>query len=237
MRHMSIRSVAICAVSGALLAANITPAVAQRSSSQGESHGADAAISVRAGTLGFGVEVSKLLMSHVGIRVGGNYFSVTKDSLKQSNVAYNVKAKLQSFTALLDLYPGARGSFHLTGGLITSPVDITGTGASSGGNFTINHTTYSSAAVGTLTGEAKFKSAEPYVGLGIGTAASKHGGLGFVFDLGAAIGKPKISLSSTGAATNAALQSDMNAQIATTQTSANKLFAYPVMALGLSYKF
>jgi hypothetical protein len=236
---MSIRSVAICAATGALLAAHITPAVAQRSSGQGGGHGADAAISVRAGTLGFGVEVSTLLMSHVGIRVGGNYFSVTKNNLNQSNVSYNIKAKLQSFTALLDLYPGARGSFHLTGGLITNPADITGTGVSSGGTFNINNhlPRYTSSQVGTLSAEAKFKSAEPYVGLGFGTAASKHGGLGFVFDLGAAIGKPIISLSSTGAATNPGLQSDLNAQIATTQKSANKLVAYPLIALGLIIKF
>ena len=167
-----------------------------------------------------------------------NYFSVSKDSLNQTDISYDVKVKLQSFAALLDLYPSARGSFHLTGGVITDPAKVTGTGRPTGnGTFKINNNTYTSAQVGTLSAEAKFASAEPYVGLGFGTAASKHGGLAFAFDLGAAIGKPKISLSSTGAATNPALQSDLNAQIVTTQKDADKLVAYPVLTLGLMYRF
>lgn len=234
---MSIRAAVLCIAGGALLSTHLNAAVAQGSSGQGGGRGADAALSIRAGTLGAGVEFSKLLVSHVGIRVGANYFSVTKDSLSQTNVSYDIKVKLQSFTALLDLYPSARGSFHLTGGLITSPAKVTGTGRPTGGTFNINNHTYTPSEVGTLTAEAKFGSVEPYVGLGFGTAASKHGGLGFVFDIGAAIGKPTISLTATGAATTPGLQSDLNAQIATTQTDANKLVAYPVIALGLSFRF
>ncbi|MGH7593301.1 MAG: hypothetical protein ACRELE_05555 [Gemmatimonadales bacterium] len=230
---MPIRSAAVCIVGGALLAGHITTAMAQSESS----HGSDAGVSIRVGTLGLGVELSKLLTSHIGIRVGGNYFSLTKNSLNQTDVTYDAKLKLQSFSGLLDLYPGARGSFHLTGGVISSPLKITGTGTPTGGNFTINGNSYSAAQVGVLTGEAKFASAEPYVGLGVGTAASKHGGVGFVFDLGAAIGKPTISLTSTGAASNPNLQRDLTAQIATSQKSADKLVAYPVIALGLMVKF
>jgi hypothetical protein len=121
--------------------------------------------------------------------------------------------------------------------VISDPLKITGTGKPTGGTFKINGTNYTPAQTGALTAEAKFKSALPYVGLGIGTAASKHGGVGFVFDLGAAIGKPTVTLTAANATSGSQLQNDLNAQIATTQTSANKLKAYPVLALGLMIKF
>lgn len=227
-----MRAVTLCFATGALLALQAAPVLAQQSG-----HGSDIGVSLRAGTLGGSLEISKLLVSHVGLRVGGDYFSLTKNSLKQTDVTYSAKLKLQSFEALLDLYPGARGSFHLTAGLITNPLKITGTGTPSGGTFDINHHTYTSSQVGTLTGEAKFSSALPYLGLGFGTAASKHGGVGFVFDLGAAIGKPKISLTASNASSTPGLQNDLDAQIASTQKDANKLVAYPVLSLGLMIKF
>ena len=229
---MSFRFAAFSIAAGTLLALPLAPASAQRSD-----HGSDFGISLRAGTPGFGVELSKLLASHVGARVGINYFSLTRDSLKSKNLNFDAKLKLQAFTALLDLYPSARGSFHLSAGLMTNPLKITGSGNPTGGTFNINNHTYTAAQVGTLTAEAKFSSALPYLGLGFGTAASKHGGVSFVFDLGAAIGKPKVSLTSTGAASNPTLQSDLTAQTVTTQTDANKLVAYPVLALGLMIKF
>lgn len=230
---MSIRTAALCLASGALIAAHATPAVAQQSS-----HGSDFGVSLRAGTLGGGIEISKWLVNHIGARIGVNYFSLSRDSIKQTDVNYDVHIKLTSFDALVDLYPSARGSFHFTAGLITNPAKVTGTGRPTGsGTFTLNNHVYTAGQVGTLTGEAKFAGAEPYLGLGFGTAASKHGGVSFIFDLGAAIGKPKISLTATGAASNPTLQSDLNAQIVTTQKDADKLWAYPVLALGLMIKF
>jgi hypothetical protein len=234
---MSFRFASTCIVAGALLAMHLTPVTAQRSNGQGGDHGSDFGVSLRAGTLGAGIELSKLLVSHVGIRVGANYFALDKDSLTAKDVNYDAHLKMQSFSALLDLFPSPRGSFHLSAGVITDPLKITGSGNPQGGTFEINHHTYTANQVGTLTAEAKFKSALPYVGLGFGTPASKHGHVSFVFDLGAAIGKPTVSLTSTGAATNPTLQSDLTQQTQTTQTSANKLKAYPVLALGLMFKF
>ena len=234
---MSIRPAALFVVTGVLLAGPLSSVTAQGPTGQGGQRSSDVAIGVRAGLLGVGGEVSKLLTSHVGVRVGANFFSYTLKGQKQNNIAFDGDAKWQSFTALLDLYPSPRGSFHLTAGLVTNPVKATVTGVPTSGGFEINNHTYTAAQVGTLTGTGKFGSVLPYVGLGVGTAASKHGGLGIVFDLGAAIGKPIIGLSASGAASNAQLLSDLNAQIATTQKDLNKVPVYPVLALGLIYRF
>lgn len=234
---MSMRHAVITTIAGVFLVGQGSAISAQLSSSQSGQRANDFAFGVRAGTLGLGVEVSKLLVNHVGLRVGGDFASITLKDVEKTDITYDVKVKWQAWSALLDFYPAPRGSFHLTGGLITNPVKITATALPTGGSFEINNHTYTTSEVGTLTGTGEFSSVLPYVGLGVGTAASQHGGLAFVFDLGVAIGKPKISLSATGAAGNALLQSDLNAQIATTQDDLNKLPVYPVLAFGLIYRF
>ncbi len=110
----------------------------------------DAAIGLRVGSPGFGLEVSKLLTPHVGARVGGNYFKLNK-TRSQSDISYDAQLKLQGVTALIDLFPSPRGSFHVSAGIMTNPLKVTGTGQpSAGGTFTINSNTYTSAQVGTL---------------------------------------------------------------------------------------
>ena len=231
---MSVRAVVTWMVAGVLLAGQVLPLSAQQAPN--DHSASDFGIGVRAGTAGIGVVLSKLLTSHLGIRVDGNFFSVNVNGKKQSDVTYDAKLKMQGFSGLLDLYPGARGSFHLTGGVMSNPAKITGTGVSSGGNYTINNHPYTSAEVGTLTATGQWGSVLPYVGLGFGTPASKHGGLSFTFDLGLAIGKPTVALTANGTG-GAPLQSDLKTQAATTQNDLNKVPGYPVLALGLMYRF
>jgi hypothetical protein len=199
---------------------------------------ADASVAFRFGTLGLGLEVSKLLIGHVGVRVGANYFkfSKTKD---QSNVTYDASLKLQAFSALIDLFPGNRGSFHFTGGLMTDPAKVTATGKpTASGTFTLNGNSYTTAQVGTLTAEAKYPSVVPYVGLGFGTPAKSGGAIGFLFDLGATIGKATVALNATGAASNPTLAADLQAQAAKTQHDVQKYAKiYPVISFGLAYRF
>ena len=198
---------------------------------------ADATIGIHVGTLGLGVEVGKLLTDHLGARIGANYWSLNTTK-RQTDIDYVIKAKLQAITGLLDFYPSSRGSFHLSGGIMTNPLKVTATGQpTASGTFKINGNTYTAAQVGTLTGEAKYPSAKPYLGLGFGTPAHGGSAVKFFFDLGAMLGTPGVSLSATGAATNAQLQSDLNAQIATTQKNVEKLKVYPVLSLGLALSF
>ena len=214
----------LCAL---LAAAPVTAAVAQQHS------GNDATIALRLGTLGVGLEAAKLLTGSIGLRVGANLGSLSTSS-SNSDIDYDVKAKLHSVSAMLDLFPKKRGSFHVTGGIVTNPltVDLTGQPATSG-SFTINNHSYTSADVGTLTGEAKFPGVSPYAGIGFGTPAGKGGKVSFRFDLGAVIGKPTIALRSTG--TRSDLQADLAIQQATTQADVRKYAkVYPVLSIGLA---
>lgn len=201
-------------------------------------HGSDISIAARFGTLGLGGEISKLVVPHIGIRVGANTFSYTR-TIDQTNISFDATLKAKAITGLIDLYPKGRGSFHLTGGIITNPVEVTAVGVpKQSGTFTINNREYTTAQVGTLTGSGKWPKTSPYAGLGFGTPANSHSALKFIFDLGAAIGKPTIALTATGAANNAQLQSDLNSQIVSTQADVNKYAkVYPVISFGLAYRF
>jgi hypothetical protein len=195
----------------------------------------DMSVGLRVGTLGIGIEAAKLLSDHFGVRVGGNYYSLSQTQTK-SDVSFAATLKLQAFTGLVDWFPGARGSFHLTAGLITNPVTIDGVGKPSGnGTFTLNNQQYTAAQVGLLNTTIKYPSASPYVGLGWGTPASKDGGFGVVFDIGVAIGKPTVALSSTGSAPG--LAANTAAQQATMQTDANKVPVWPGISLGFIWRW
>lgn len=201
-------------------------------------HGSDLSFGVRASTLGLGVEIAKLVMPHLGVRVGANTYSLNKN-VDQSDVTFVAKLKMKALTALVDLYPASRGSFHLTGGLITNPVEITATGQpKANGTFTINNREYTTAQVGTLTGTGKWPKTSPYAGFGFGTPANSRAALKFVFDLGAALSKSTIALTATGASNNAQLQSDLNAQVAKTQQDVDKYAkVYPILSFGLAFRF
>ena len=200
-------------------------------------HSSDMSAGVRFGTLGIGGEISKLLSPHLGVRVGANFFSLSH-TFNESGVTLAATLKMKAITGLVDFYPGERGSFHLTGGVITNPVDVSGTGQpASTGNFTINRHTYTAAQVGTLSATGKWPGASPYFGFGFGTPATTHTTLRFVLDIGAAIGKPGVTLLASNPTNNATLASDVAAQRDTIQTKANKLPVYPAISLGLVIRF
>ena len=221
-----------------ILAASAGAVTASAAESSGaDSHHSDAAIGLTVGTPGIGLEASLLLTPHLGARVGGNYLKLTRTQ-SRSDISYDASLKLQGVTALIDLYPAARGGFHLSGGLMTNPLKVTGTGQPGAGEtFKINGNSYTADEVGTLTAIIKYPGASPYVGLGFGTPARGNSPLGFDFDLGAAIGKPTVVLTATGAANDPQLAADPQAQQDKTQTDAQKLKLFPVVQLGLAYRF
>ena len=222
------------AVLSALVALALGTAAAAQA--QTEHKGSDLGVALRLGTTGLGLEVSKWLTNHVGARAGVSLFSKNFNDKEVSDISYDAQLRVHALLALLDLYPGKRGAFHFTAGISTNPAKVHATGVPTGGTFAINNHSYTSAEVGVLEAEGKFHDLSPYLGLGFGTAA-RGGRLAFVFDLGVAFGKPKISLTASGASSNAQLQSDLNAETADAQEDFNKLPGYPVISLGLMYRF
>jgi hypothetical protein len=216
-----------------------------------ESH---TSIGLRVGTLGVGLDISHLISDHIGLRVGASYLKLSHErTFEESNgastiyntqeVTWNVTAKVNAFSGLVDWYPGTRGVFRFSVGAVTNPLKGSGVGviAQRDSVYRLNGRQYKPASIiGNFIASSKYASVLPYLGIGFGTPASKQHGFGFIFDLGAAIGTPTVALTSTNAATttNPTLRQDLAGRQNEWQTeTVNKIPVYPVLSIGAAYRF
>jgi hypothetical protein len=203
---------------------------------------AEVGVTTSLGTTGLGVHLTVPVQSNLNARFGMNALNYSYSGTS-SNVDYDFKLKLKTFDALLDYYP-MDGQFRISGGLIYNGNKIDANGRSnSAGTYTLNGKTYSSADIGSVNGKVDFRKIAPYLGIGWGNAVSKEKGWGFSTDLGVMFqGSPNTTLTSSGCnlpstAACETLASDLAAQNRDLADKANDFKAYPVVRVGVSYKF
>jgi hypothetical protein len=199
---------------------------------------ADVGLTLKAGTLGVGADLTFPMAEEFNVRVGGNYFQYDYGNT-YSNVEYHAKLKLASGLSTVDWYPFPI-PFHLSAGGLFGDNRIALTGkVNAGGSYAINGKTYTAAQVGNLTANVSFNGAAPYFGIGWGNAMVKDGRWSIALDLGAAYqGKPKLGYTTTGTLTgNPAFESDLNAERSKTRHDLDFFTFYPVLSGGVSYKF
>lgn len=202
----------------------------------GAAFASDIGIDAHVSTLGLGGELNYTLNSYFTARLDLNGYNYSYNTTKEQ-IAYDFKLHLKTYGVLVDLHPFA-GSFRLTAGYFSNKNDIAAV-ANPQSSYTINGNTYSNTQVSSLTGEIGFNSSAPYLGFGWSTLGTTSTGLGFEFDLGALLqGSPKVQLSATGTATSSAqFQSDLAAEQSKFQNDVNSFKAYPVVNIGLAYRF
>ena len=112
------------------------------------------------------------------------------------------------------------------------------------GQYTFNGTQYDGTYVGSFTGELKFNSTAPYLGIGWGNPVAKGKGWGFVTDVGVLFqGSPKVSstVTCTQAAVTAGVCPTMQQSVADGATQLESDLKnykyYPVISIGVSYQF
>jgi hypothetical protein len=205
-----------------------------------------AAVALRAGTPGYGVELGLGFSDRFAARVGYSMLDYEHE-ITDTDVTYEGKLKISNLSALLDWY-AFKGGFHLTAGVTGGggfKVDATGKPAG-GGTYEINGRTYSSDEIGSISGRFKFgNSLAPYVGLGWGNPVDKAGRLTFMFDVGAIYGgTPSLSLSAQcgsaapeGSALCTQVQTDLEGEKQDLLDSVDGVKWYPVLNLGLAYRF
>ena len=200
----------------------------------------DLAATIDLGTTGLGLHLTAPLSAQVNARVGLNYANYSSDG-NTSDVDYDFKLKLATVDALLDYHP-ASGAFRLSAGVIHNgnSVDVNAR-PNANGSYTINGRTYSAATVGQMKGDVEFRKLAPYLGIGWGNAV-QTAGWSFATDLGVAFqGKPKTRLVSTGCSAAAALctafANDVANENAKLADEVKNLKFYPVLRVGVSYRF
>jgi len=196
-------------------------------------HAAAAEVYGGGGTTGFELGLSQPLADGVGLRIEANSLNVTRD-FNTSGVDYDAKLKFGNAGVYLDGF--VAGSFRFTGGALIGSRKIHGTARSVGNTITLNGVTYAVGAGDTLDFDAKFPTVTPYLGIGWGHHGSSSG-LGFYADVGVAIGKPDVTLSPSASLAAKVSSADLAAEQNNAQDKANDLRLYPVLKLGLRYRF
>ncbi|CAD5373703.1 conserved exported hypothetical protein [Rubrivivax sp. A210] len=161
--------------------------------------------------------------------------SRSKDTT-EDGITYQGRYKLQRTALLVDLFPMA-GSFRFTAGAVLSTYKGTLDASGASGTITIGDTTYTglSAADG-MNVEIKFPSTTPYLGIGWGHQAGS--GLRFSFDIGAAIGRAKLTASPRGQlASEPTIQADIDKELAELRDGVGKVRAIPQLSFGIGYSF
>ena len=195
-------------------------------------------LTVKAGTLGGGAELSFGSSDRFSARVGLNAYDY-KRTANSGTVNYDFELQLQTASVLADWYPFS-GRFRASGGLFYNNNEVSLSANPTGGNYTINGATYSSTQIGSLKGTMTFNKAAPYLGIGWGNPVAKDKGWGMTSDFGVLFqGEPKTSLTATCnlAPCSAAIQNNVAAENTKMQSDLSNFKWWPVVSIGISYQW
>ncbi len=197
----------------------------------------DLAIGIKASTLGAGAEGIVGLLPSINLRGGANALSVDFD-INTSDIDYDVDADLLNFPILIDWYPFKKSGFRISAGALVNKNegDLE---ASTQSSYTIDGTTYTAAQLGTLNGKVDFNEIAPYVGIGWGNALGKSKRWSFTCDFGVVFqGEANVDLSVTGPiASDPTFQANLAREKRELEEELEDYQYYPVIALGITYKF
>jgi hypothetical protein len=202
------------------------------------------ALAARAGTTGFGGDLSFPVTDHFGLRAN-LYGGSISHSTTESGVHYDARMRFNTAMGLLDFFP-AGGRFRLSAGVAynNNRLDLRARGSSdSSGTIEINDRTYSIADIGPVTGELRFNKANPYFGVGWGNGSRNLGaGLFFSADLGILIVNPRVRLSANcPSAFTPAQCSQLNNDLREEEQQFKDDWGYhswyPVLSFGIGYRW
>ncbi len=211
----------------------------------GSTQALDSALSVKIGTLGLGAELATGVNETLTARVGINSFSleIPTDEDDDENEEpdgdadgeeIDAELDLQTVSAIIDWRPG-ESSFRLSTGIIINNNELTF--SSDSDSIEINDRDYTVTSFG---GNATFNGMSPYIGFGFGNPLNQDGNWTILFDVGIMMqGDAEIELAATAAnpAQQAQLDADLAAEEKELEEDIPDLSIYPVLSLGLAYRF
>lgn len=184
-------------------------------------------VSVGPSTLGFNVTAGYRPQANYGARLSANFLSMSRSySGDQGDLSGNLN--FNSVGLIGDYYP-FEGGFRLSAGVYLPNNKFEASGA---GKQKINNVEYAGV---TSNLKVSWNSVAPYAGLGYVYRFSS--GVELSADAGALIGKPSGEFDATSTAPDAQFNTNLQKAKDSLQDSLNKLAAYPVISIGLGYRF
>ena len=192
-------------------------------------------VSAKVGTQGLGADLTLGIIDQLNLRVGFNQFSDEVDYDDDDDNSYLAEISLQTIPVMLDWHPFS-GNFRISAGIVLNENEVTAS-VTPGEEFEFNDVDY---LIEGLSAELSFEDTATYIGIGFGNAANSSTRFNLSLDIGAMYhGTPE--LTATATASNAALQAELNRSLAIEVAEANEDIEsfkwYPVISVGLSYRF
>jgi len=193
-------------------------------------------VELKTGTLGGGVELNYAVSPKFTVGLGLNKFT-RSFSDTTDDIDYDVDLDLQSIALLANFHP-FEGAFRITAGVMSNGNELNMTATpTTDTQIGDNPIPYTPAQIGTLKGTVDFNATAPYLGLGWGKSSEK--GFGLTLDIGVLFqGAPNVSFTASGtAASNSTFQDNLKQEEANAEDDIKGFTAYPVVSLGLNYRF
>ncbi|MFC4252376.1 MAG: hypothetical protein ACPHN2_06590 [Sinimarinibacterium flocculans] len=238
-----------------LIAAGLLAALAQ------PAHAADDAdtalyggIGLRLGTGGLGIDYTYGINRYVDVRAG-YYFGSIDTTAEEDDIEYDAELEFSALSAMVDIKP-FKGGFRISAGIHAPPeLALYADGMD---EYEVGDRRYTGDLV--LDGKADLGSAAPYLGLGWGGTTNDRG-LGVSFDIGVIFAKsPDVSLDVTGRACDSTaapcdpdgasgfdvsgsdpraqqFQADKEQEVRNLEEDAKDFDLWPVLMIGLHYRF
>lgn len=214
----------------------------------GGAHAFDVSMGAKAGTLGYGADVSVPVTDSISVRGGFSKFSFNYDGAIDSSsevnganvsstATYTTTLDFNTVSLLADYHPFHSG-FRLSGGAMLNNNKLSATATA--GDQTISIGDYESTQGADLTADVAitFPATAPYLGLGYDSSPYSRSGLSFTFDAGVMFqGEPNADVKLSGADASQVSQDDIDKEVADINDTLKSFNVYPVVNMGLSYRF
>ncbi len=210
-------------------------------------------VGVKGSLLGGGIEAAARVSHRANVRAGFNILSYSR-GFSKDGIAYSGQLSFKTVEAHYDVFPFA-GKLHVSPGLLVyAQTPITATAAiPAQASFSLGGSTYysSTAQPVTGTGTIKFNRAAPMATFGWGNLVPRKKSQHFSIpaEFGVAFqGTPKAALNLSGTActspdvncmsvTSPQIQSGVSAEQTKIDNAMSFFKAYPIISVGLGYKF
>jgi hypothetical protein len=188
------------------------------------------------GTDGIGAGYAYALNSNFNARAELNGFALSRN-FSAGDLHYNAKATLLHGGLFADFFPAADTvPFRLVAGVLIGDDHVNASATSTNGTYNVNGVRVSSNGE-TINARMRFPTARPYLGIGFGHSPVAKPGFSMFFDAGVAYGRPTVDLDVPASIVAQAGQANVDAERRELQDKANRLRWYPIIKIGVTYRF
>lgn len=172
---------------------------------------------------------------HFAVRADYSTIGRHDGQYDEQSIHYNGQLKLNRAGLFVDWFPMA-GGFRFTGGVTANDMKLDLTARGTGAPITIGDHSYVFTPADRFDVSVKFPSTTPYLGIGYGHHLAQSG-LRFSFDLGAMIGRAKVTAAASGPSAALVSQSDIDKETTKLRDGVGNVRAIPQLSVGLGYSF